>query len=69
VTRDDRDRAPDSSAVEGGEDAQTWGQGEGAHQPTIPDDEERPTTYAGGRPHELGDREMPLSRESEGMDR
>ena len=30
--------SPDASELEGGGTEQTWGQGEGAHEPTIPDD-------------------------------
>ncbi|HET8776487.1 MAG TPA: hypothetical protein VFN76_02395 [Candidatus Limnocylindria bacterium] len=56
---EDEDRAPE----------QTWGQGVGRHEPTIPDDDEEPTSYAGGEPHELDDPDLPLSRETEGMDR
>lgn len=49
---------------------QTWGQGEGRHEPTIPEEEEKqPAAYSGGDATELDDPELPLSREDEGMDR
>jgi hypothetical protein len=35
-----RDPEPSASELEDGGTEQTWGQGEGAHQPTIPTDEE-----------------------------
>jgi hypothetical protein len=68
----------DASELEGGGTEQTWGQGEGQHEPTIaepeePDaatDEEEPTSsYADGTPHALDDEDLPLTREDEGMDR
>ena len=58
------------SELEGGGEEQTWGQGEGRHEPTIPDDDEQePTSYAGGTPHDLDDPDLPLSRETEGMEK
>ena len=65
----DRARPASASELEGGGDEQTWGQGEGHHEPTIPDEEPDATSYAGGRPHELDDPDLPLSREDEGMER
>lgn len=59
----------DASELEGGGDEQTWGQGEGRHEPTIPDEQDEPTTYSGASARELENDEMPLSREDEGMDR
>ncbi|HJP71019.1 MAG TPA: hypothetical protein VJ975_04810 [Candidatus Limnocylindria bacterium] len=59
---------PASEREDGGPD-QTWGQGEGRHEPTIPDEEQQPTSYSGGEPHELDDPDLPLSRETEGMER
>jgi hypothetical protein len=62
----DRDAAPEADAPE-----QTWGQGEGRHEPTIPADdaEEQPTSYAHGTAHDLDDPSMPLTREDEGRNR
>jgi len=58
------------SELEGGGTEQTWGQGEGRHEPTIPDAEEEPTTsYADGTARTLDDPDLPLAREDEGMDR
>jgi hypothetical protein len=65
----ERARPASPSELEGGGDEQTWGQGEGRHEPSIPDEEPKPTSYAGGRPHELDDSDLPLSREDEVMDR
>jgi hypothetical protein len=64
----------DPAELEGGGEGQTWGQGEGRHEPTIPADEaddadETPTSYSDGRPTKLDDRNAPLSRETEGMER
>ena len=49
---------------------QTYGQGEGEHDATIPeeDDEASTTTYTEGTATELGEPES-LAREDEGMDR
>jgi hypothetical protein len=59
--RNDRPDPPD----------QTWGQGEGAHEATIPEEDEESTTTpssysegTAGRPEE-----PPLARDDEGMDR
>ena len=61
------------SDLEGGGTEQTWGQGEGTHEATVPDDQrqddEAAPSYAGGTASELDDSELPLSREDEGMDR
>ena len=59
------------SDLEGGGTEQTWGQGEGRHEPTIPDDEdEKPAaTYSGGSATTLDDPDLPLTREDEDMDR
>jgi hypothetical protein len=49
---------------------QTWGQGEGEHESTIPEDEESTTTpssYSEGTAGRLED--PPLARDDEGMDR
>lgn len=65
---DERDRA---SELEGGGDEQTWGQGEGRHEPTIKPEQadDEPTTYSEGTARELSDPGAALSREDEGMDR
>jgi hypothetical protein len=59
------------SDLEGGGTEQTWGQGSGAHDPTIGEEADtapEPTTsYADGTATELDD--APLNREDEGMDR
>ena len=49
---------------------QTWGQGEGAHEPTIEPDEpdEEAVTYSEGTASSLDDPDA-LAREDEGMDR
>lgn len=58
------------SELEGGGREQTWGQGEGRHEPTIPDEnDDAPTVYSEGQQASLDDRDLPLSREDEGMDR
>jgi hypothetical protein len=70
------------SELEGGGTEQTWGQGQGSHEPTIPEadehqhehehdhDEDVPTSsYADGTPRALDDPDLPLAREDEGMDR
>jgi hypothetical protein len=50
---------------------QSWGQGEGAHEPTIPDEDEEstrtPSSYSGGTAGRPED--PPLARDDEGMDR
>jgi hypothetical protein len=65
--------APDASELEGGGKDQTWGQGEGGHEATIPDEDESqedaPTSYSGGTPAGLDDPDLPLAREDEGMER
>ena len=66
------DATDEASELEGGGTEQTWGQGDGAHEPTIPDedDEEKPpTTYSSGTAANLEDAGLPLAREDEGMDR
>lgn len=69
----DRTTQPaEPSELEGGGDEQTWGQGEGRHEPSIPGPEsgdEEPTSYAGGTPRTLDDPDLPLSREDEDMER
>jgi hypothetical protein len=70
--REPSEPTPDASELEGGGTGQNWGQGEGAHEPTIPDDageDETPSTYSGGTAAGLDDPDLPLSREDEGMDR
>jgi hypothetical protein len=63
--------ATDASELEGGGTEQTWGQGEGRHEPTIPD--EASATGGGGRtqgetvgpeqePTEVGDQD-PANRD------
>lgn len=50
---------------------QTWGQGEGTHEPTIPEDDAESSTtptYSEGTATDLGEPES-LAREDEGMDR
>jgi hypothetical protein len=65
----------EASELEGGGTEQSWGQGEGTHEPTIPDDDEEgaadeaPSTYSGGTAAQLDDPDLPLAREDEGMDR
>ena len=64
--------SPEASELEGGGTEQTWGQGEGRHEPTIPDEndeEATPTTPSGGTAADLDDPDPPLAREDEGMDR
>jgi hypothetical protein len=64
-----QDRQPPAKKDEAPE--QTWGQGEGEHEPTIPDDAEagtEPVTYTGGTAATLDDPDA-LAREDEGMDR
>ena len=65
------ERDPNASELEGGGMEQTWGQGEGRHEPTLPDEEAdaNPTTYSGGTATELDHPDVPLAREEEGMDR
>jgi hypothetical protein len=79
----DLERDPaDASELEGGGTEQTWGQGEGQHEPTLPDDDqgsdddnasadESPPSviYVGGTPAAADDPDQPLSRDDEGMDR
>lgn len=80
LERDTPEPTPEASELEGGGTGQNWGQGEGAHQPTIPgetDEEEQrqeeqeqpPPTYSGGTAAGLDDPDLPLAREDEGMDR
>jgi hypothetical protein len=62
----------EASEIEGGGTEQTWGQGQGTHEATIPDeetDEETPKSYSGGTAADLDDPDLPLAREDEGMDR
>jgi hypothetical protein len=47
---------------------QTWGQGEGEHEPTIEGEEQEDVTYSEGTARSLDDPEA-LAREDEGMDR
>jgi hypothetical protein len=68
----EREPAAEPSELEGGGTDQTWGQGEGQHEPTIPGtdaEDETPSTYSGGTPVDLDDPDLPLAREDEGMDR
>lgn len=51
------------------DEKQTWGQGEGRHEATLPDEEPTTAGFADGRAHNLDDPELPLSRDDEGMDR
>jgi hypothetical protein len=72
LERETQEPTPEASELEGGGTDQNWGQGEGTHEPTIPDDageEETPSTYSGGTAAELDDPDQPLAREDEGMDR
>jgi hypothetical protein len=58
------------SELEGGGTEQTWGQGEGRHEPTIADEAEEPArTYVDGTARELDNPDLPLAREDEGLDR
>lgn len=66
---EERKPTADASELEGGGEDQTWGQGEGRHEPTIPGEEEPPPTYTGGSATNLDDPDLPLAREDEGMDR
>ena len=61
----------DSPTPEPDPSEQTWGQGEGAHEPTIEPEksEPRPTTYSDGTATELEDPDAPLARDDEGLDR
>ena len=67
--------ASEASELEGAGTGQNWGQGEGAHEPTIPsredeEEEERVArTYSGGTAAGLENPDLPLAREDEGMDR
>ena len=65
------DPTDEASKLEGGGTEQTWGQGEGQHEPTIPDDddEKAPTTSSGGTAADLDDPKLRLSRDDEGKDR
>lgn len=73
--RERTDPTPEASELEGGGTGQNWGQGEGAHEPTIPakedevDEEQVPPTYSGGTATGIDDPGLPLTREDEGMDR
>ena len=63
---DQQRRTSDDEAPE-----QTWGQGEGEHEPTIPEDDAESSTtptYSEGTATRLGEPES-LAREDEGMDR
>jgi hypothetical protein len=64
--RHDREQTPRE------EPKQTWGQGEGEQEPTIPEEDAEssttPSTYTEGTATELGEPES-LAREDEGMDR
>jgi hypothetical protein len=66
----------EGSELEGGGTDQTWGQGEGQHEPTIPEPDDQadtedapPASYADGTARQLDDPDLPLAREDEGMDR
>ena len=69
----DERRATDvpTGDTDDGEPEQTWGQGEGAHQPTIEPEpaEAEPRTYSEGEASELDEPDAPLAREDEEMDR
>ena len=72
LERETPEPASDASELEGGGTGQNWGQGEGEHEPTIPDDAdegETAPTYSSGTAAELKDPDQPLAREDEGMDR
>jgi hypothetical protein len=71
LERDATEPEAEASELEGGGTGQSWGQGEGAHEPTIPDadEEETPVTYSDGAAAALDDPAVPLAREDEGMDR
>jgi hypothetical protein len=73
LERETPEPAGEASELEGSGTEQTWGQGEGTHEPTVPEDEEdaeeTPSTYSSGTATELDDPDMPLAREDEGMDR
>jgi hypothetical protein len=78
MTAVEREPGQAPSELEGGGTDQTWGQGEGQHEQTIPEpeepdaatDEEEPTSsYADGTARPLDDPDLPLTREEEGMDR
>ncbi|MGH2417692.1 MAG: hypothetical protein ACRDFY_05100 [Candidatus Limnocylindria bacterium] len=63
---DQQRRRADDEAPE-----QTWGQGEGEHEPTIPEDDAESSTtptYSEGTATYLGEPGS-LAREDEGMDR
>lgn len=55
------DATGEASGLEGGGTDQTWGQGEGGHEPTIPDEEDEEGTAAAtpssGSPANLEDPE------------
>lgn len=61
----------DSPAPAADPSEQTWGQGEGVHEPSIEPEgpEPEPTSYSGGTAADLDDPDAPLAREDEGMDR
>jgi hypothetical protein len=42
LERDPTTPEPEASELEGGGTGQNWGQGEGAHEPTIPDRPDQP---------------------------
>ena len=53
--------SPEPSELEGGGSGQTWGQGEGTHEPTIADeeDEQPPSANTGGTAADLDDPDLP----------
>lgn len=71
MTTERRAQPSEASELEGGGHEQTWGQGEGRHEPTIepetPSDD--PATYSEGTAADLDDPDLALTREEEGMDR
>ena len=68
LERQSPDESSQASELEGGGTEQTWGQGEGRHDPTIPDDDSAAPT-AGGTATGQVDAVMPLTRDDTGPDR
>jgi hypothetical protein len=62
---DDERRAPEPSELEGGGTEQTWGQGEGRHEPTIPEPDDHDHDHHHDHDHDH-DEEVPTSSYADG---